>query len=124
MAVYKRTYRGFSGALTAAASRFLILPRYSFATLFQSRFLILFLWGCMVYPLGSALFIYVAHNLAFLRAFGINNSNLLEVNGTFFLYYCNFQGAMAYLLTAFVGPGLISPDLANHALPLYLSRPF
>ena len=27
-------------------------------------------------------------------------------------------------MTAFVGPGLISSDLANRALPLYLSRPF
>jgi ABC-2 type transport system permease protein len=27
-------------------------------------------------------------------------------------------------LTAFIGPGLISGDLANRALPLYLARPF
>ena len=31
---------------------------------------------------------------------------------------------MAVLLTAFVGPGLIAPDLANNALPLYFCRPF
>jgi ABC-2 type transport system permease protein len=30
----------------------------------------------------------------------------------------------AFLLTAFAGPGLISPDLANGALPLYFCRPF
>src|ERR1700676_3624606 len=34
------------------------------------------------------------------------------------------QGVLAFLLTAFVGPGLISPDLANGALPLYFCRPF
>ena len=34
------------------------------------------------------------------------------------------QGALAFLLTAFAGPGLISPDLANGALPLYFCRPF
>ena len=28
------------------------------------------------------------------------------------------------MLTAFTGPGLISPDLANGALPLYFCRPF
>jgi ABC-2 type transport system permease protein len=27
-------------------------------------------------------------------------------------------------LTGFVGPGLVSPDLTNNALPLYLCRPF
>jgi ABC-2 type transport system permease protein len=34
------------------------------------------------------------------------------------------QGFLAFVLTAFTGPGLISPDLANGALPLYLCRPF
>ena len=34
------------------------------------------------------------------------------------------QGVLALLLTAFVGPSLISPDLANGGLALYLSRPF
>jgi ABC-2 type transport system permease protein len=31
---------------------------------------------------------------------------------------------MAYLLTAFVGPTLVSPDLVNGAMPLYFCRPF
>lgn len=31
---------------------------------------------------------------------------------------------MGFILTVFVGPGLVSPDLANNALPLYFSRPF
>ena len=43
MAVYKRTYKGYSGPLTATWSRFSILPRYSYARLFNSKFLIMFL---------------------------------------------------------------------------------
>jgi hypothetical protein len=31
---------------------------------------------------------------------------------------------MALFLAAFVGPGQVSPDLANNALSLYLARPF
>jgi ABC-2 type transport system permease protein len=31
---------------------------------------------------------------------------------------------MAFLLTAIVGPSLVSPDVTNNAMPLYLSRPF
>ena len=31
---------------------------------------------------------------------------------------------MAYLLTALVGPSLVSPDLTNGAMPLYFCRPF
>jgi ABC-2 type transport system permease protein len=124
LAVYKRTYKGYAGALTAHWSRFLILPRYSYARLFQSKFLILFLTGCFFYPLGAALFIYLSHNLSFLRTFNIQAAGIFEINPRFFLFFCNFQGAMAYLLTAFVGPSLISPDLTNNALPLYFSRPF
>jgi len=30
---------------------------------------------------------------------------------------------LAFLLTAFIGPGLVSPDLSNGALTLYLCRP-
>jgi ABC-2 type transport system permease protein len=35
-----------------------------------------------------------------------------------------WQSMMALFLAAFVGPGQISPDLANNALSLYLARPF
>ena len=124
MAVYKRTYKGYSGPWTAAWSRFLILPRYSFSRLFQSKFLILFLMACFFFPVGCALFIYVSHNLSFLRTFNIRAENFIAINGKFFYVYCTVQAAFAYLLTALVGPGLVSPDLVNNALPLYFSRPF
>jgi ABC-2 type transport system permease protein len=48
---------------------------------------------------------------------------LPAVNGRFFYFYSIVQGGLAYLLAAFVGPSLISPDLANGAMPLYFSRP-
>src|SRR2546428_195207 len=35
-----------------------------------------------------------------------------------------FQASLSVFLTALVGPGLVSPDLTNNALPLYFSRPF
>jgi ABC-2 type transport system permease protein len=123
MAVYKRTYKGYSGGLTPAWSRFLILPRYSYARLFKSKFLLLFNLACYIFPLGCVGFIYLSHNLGFLRAFGANPS-LLRVDGDFFATFCGFQAGLAYLMTAFVGPGLVSPDLTNNALPLYLCRPF
>jgi ABC-2 type transport system permease protein len=42
----------------------------------------------------------------------------------FFFATLTFQGGLAFLLTAWVAPVLVSPDLVNGALPLYLSRPF
>jgi ABC-2 type transport system permease protein len=124
MAVYKRTYKGYGGGLTPEWSRFMILPRYSYARLFQSKFLLMFLASCAIYPIGAAGFIYIAHNLSFLKALNVNAANLLDVNEKFFVYFCTFQGAMAMLLTAVVGPNLVSPDLTNNAMPLYLCRPF
>src|ERR1700683_2606963 len=112
MAVYKRTYKSYTGPLTPAWSRFMILPRYSYSRLFQSRFMILFMMACFFFPAGCAGFIYLSHNLTFLSAFIIRAANFLTIDGGFFLTFCNFQAAMAYLLTAFVGPSLVSPDLA------------
>ncbi len=124
MAVYKRTYKGYAGGLTAGWSRFMILPRYSYARLFQSKFLLMFLAACAIYPIGAAGFIYIAHNISFLQALNPAAGNFLEVNEKFFVYFCTFQGAMAQLLTALVGPSLVSPDVTNGAMPLYLCRPF
>src|SRR5580658_2614688 len=106
MAVYKRTYKGYEGGLTPEWSRFLILPRYSYARLFSSKFLLMFLAACAIYPIGAAGFIYIAHNLSFLKALNVNAASFLEVNEKFFTTFCSFQGAMAYLLTAIVGPSL------------------
>jgi len=45
------------------------------------------------------------------------------VNGRFFSIFMYVQAAFAVFLAALAGPGLIAPDLANNALPLYFSRP-
>jgi hypothetical protein len=39
MAVYKRSYKSYTGTLTDPRLRFLILPKYSYERLFASRFL-------------------------------------------------------------------------------------
>ena len=51
-------------------------------------------------------------------------SQILSIDNKFFFNFMSVQGVFAFLLTAFAGPGLISPDLANGALPLYFCRPF
>jgi ABC-2 type transport system permease protein len=124
MAVYKRSYTAYQGTLTPAWSRFLVLPRTSYARLWQSRFLVIFFIACFIYPLGNVGYVYLSHNLSFLENLDIPAGRLLTVDASTFLYFCYFQGALSYLLTAFVGPSLVSPDLVNNALPLYLCRPF
>ncbi len=123
MAIYKRTWRPYSGTLTPDWSRFLILYRASSRTLFQSKAITSFFVLCFVFPLLCLLGIYANEHLGSLSLLIGKAPSFLTVDGNFFYTFLNIQGAMAFLLTAFIGPGLVSPDLANGALPLYLCRP-
>jgi ABC-2 type transport system permease protein len=123
MAVYKKTYQPYEGALTPGWSRFLIIPRYAFEEMRRSRFLALFALGSLVYPLICAFIIYLSHNLGAIQAVGLDAPRFLSIH-VVFLSLLGFQNMLALFLAFFVGPGLVSPDLANNAVPLYLSRPF
>ncbi|MEI9813775.1 MAG: hypothetical protein WDO18_14515 [Acidobacteriota bacterium] len=124
MAVYKRTYTGYSGEMTPAWSRFQILPRANYSRLGQSKLLMILRMAAWFWPAGSIAFVYLANNLSVLTDLGIPAGNFLTVDANFFLTFCWVQGIFAYLITALVGPGLVSPDLVNNALPLYFARPF
>lgn len=125
MAVYRKTYHRYAGPLTPAWSRVFIIPRYALEEMRGRRFLSLFFLGSMLYPLICAFLIYVNQNLNFLELLpGAPKQGFLQINSTFFLTFLGLQSMAGFFMAAFVGPGLISPDLANNALPLYLSRPF
>jgi len=123
MAVYKRTYRGYSGEITPTWSRFLVLYRFSRRTLFRSKVQTAFFVLCFFFPVLCVLGIYANSHLSAFAFLGQRTGPFLEINGRFFSIYLAVQAAFAFLLTAFIGPGLVSPDLANGALTLYLCRP-
>ncbi len=124
MAVYRRNYTSYSGPLTPAWSRSLVLFRYSRKKMFRSKLQTTLFVLCFFYPLGCLLAIYLAHNLSFLGNFGALRDGFFTIDNKFFFYFMTVQGVLAFVLTAFTGPALISPDLANGALPLYFCRPF
>jgi ABC-2 type transport system permease protein len=125
MAVYKKTYRPYDGALTASWRRFLVIPRYAFEELHRSRFLTIFFIASFIYPLISALIIWLQHHAGALGLIGAQGANrLISINVTFFQNLIGWQSMLALFLASFVGPGQVSPDLANNALSLYLARPF
>ena len=126
MAVYKRNYTRYDGTATAERFRFAILPRFSFRTAFESRFFQAFFIACFVPAAFALVVIYVRANASLLRSVGINLNprNLLAIDTTFFYTLFRSQTFLTFILGMFVGPGLVSPDLVNGALPLYLSRPF
>jgi ABC-2 type transport system permease protein len=123
MAVYKRTYRGYAGALTPGWSRFLVLYRFARRTQFRSKFQTALFVLCFFFPLLCLLGIYANSHLSAFLFLGKRAGPFLDINGTFFLVYLSVQSALSFILTAFLGPGLVSPDLANGALTLYLCRP-
>jgi ABC-2 type transport system permease protein len=124
VAVYDRRYRGYDGPITPLASRWRVLPRYAWAQVFKSRLFVGFYTLCFTWPAIAILWIYLHHNLSALASLGMDAVNLAPVDASFFAAFMGVQCfALGGLLALLVGPGLISPDLANGALPLYLGRP-
>ena len=124
MAVYKRSYHGYAGELTPRWSRFLILSRAAFRQLFRGRAMTGFFLACLLPFIVTALLIYLSHSATLLSTFKIAGGRLFDIDNQFFDKYLSLQVSVAFILTAFVGPGLISPDLSNNALVLYFCRPF
>ncbi|HTS28973.1 MAG TPA: hypothetical protein VMH81_24045 [Bryobacteraceae bacterium] len=125
MAVYKKTYRPYEGALTPSWSRFLVIPRYAFEDLQRSKFLTIAFYASFLPPLIFLLLIYVQHNASVFSFLGAQGANrLISIDAGFFLRVLGWQCILALFLAAFVGPSQISPDLANNGLALYLARPF
>lgn len=123
MAVYKRGYQRYDGPLTTHWQRMLVLPRFAWQRLFQQRLVLVLLIASLIWPLLCAGFIYLSNRLDLLQDFPGNLKRMVEIDGKFFLIFMNVQSVFAVFLAALTGPGLIAPDLANNALPLYFSRP-
>jgi len=124
MAVFENSYRQYEGGLTPEWARFLVLPRYALRDVFGSKFFTAIFCLCFIYPLVAAIIIYLHHNTNAIALMQINVRELLPINASFFQYFVEVQGWLAFILTVLVGPVLVSRDLANNGLPLYLCRPF
>ena len=126
MAVYKKTYRPYDGALTASWSA---LAGHPAVRLRRSAPL----------AVSDHLLHRQLHLPADLRADHLRaaqrqrarparragrRTRLISINVTFFMTLLGWQSMLALFLASFIGPGQVSPDLANNALALYLARPF
>ncbi len=123
MAVYRQGYRRYRGAVTGRWTRFLVLPSFAWRRLLEQRLIALLLVVALVWPLLCAVFIYISNHADLLKGMTRQFQSFIEVKGNFFIAFMQVQASFAILLAALAGPGLIAPDLANNALPLYFSRP-
>lgn len=123
MAVYKRGYRRYTGPRTGRWNRFLVLPRYAWRRLYQQRLVLLLTMLAFIWPILCGGFIYLTNHAELLQGLDREFRQFIQVDGRFFSIFMYIQSGFAVFLTALAGPGLIAPDLANNALPLYFSRP-
>jgi ABC-2 type transport system permease protein len=101
----------------------MVLPRFAWRRLFRQRLVLLLMVVALIWPILCAVFIYLTNHAELLRGLPRDFQNFIEVNGNFFIVFMRVQAIFAIFLAALTGPGLIAPDLANNALPLYFSRP-
>jgi ABC-2 type transport system permease protein len=101
----------------------MVLPRHAWGRLYQQRLVILLTMLAMVWPLLCAGFIYLTNHVELLQGLEPEFRQFIQVDGRFFSIFMYVQAGFAVFLAALAGPGLIAPDLANNALPLYFSRP-
>jgi ABC-2 type transport system permease protein len=123
VAVYKRTYKVYEGALTPFWSRFFVLSRYSWASMFDSRLFTAFALLCLTPFLVGAVFIYFVHSTTAQALLGMHFPKGNIISNTWFWFFLQIETWLAFIMTTWAVPGMMSRDFANHALQLYLSRP-
>jgi ABC-2 type transport system permease protein len=101
----------------------MVLPRYAWRRLYQQRLVLLLTMLAFVWPVLCAGFVYLTNHVELLQGLEPEFRQFIQVNGRFFAVFMYVQAGFAVFLAALAGPGLIAPDLANNALPLYFSRP-
>jgi ABC-2 type transport system permease protein len=124
MAVYEQTYRRYAGPLTPEWSRFLIIPRHAYRAVFNSKLFTAFFVICFLPLLVEAILIYLHCNVSALAIMQVNVRELIPIDAFFFQAFISIQGGFAFFVALLIGPPLVSRDLRNNALPLYLCRPF
>ncbi len=124
MSVYDRTYHGYKGPSTPTWSRFTVLSRYALQEVFRSRLFVAYFVACFLPTLVSTVIIYLRYNVEAMSLLQLDALDIVTIDSTFFYYGVVVPHTfLSLVLVMLVGPALISPDLRNAALPLYLSRP-
>ena len=123
MAVYQRSYRDIETPVISSFDRSLVIARYGLAELFSSRFFLGFFLLALVPQVVFLTLIYLRYNIEALIQLDIPLDDILAIDAVFFGQVQMVFGMLAFAMVLIVGPALVSPDLRNNALPLYLSRP-
>ena len=103
--------------------RYLVIARYALASALRSRLFVAFLLACLVPSLVLLVGIYLRYQVTALEQVGSAVDSVLDLDGWLVVAATKTSLVVSFLVVLVVGPGLVAPDLANNAMPLYLSRP-
>ena len=100
-----------------------VIARYALAATMRSRLFVAFLVACLVPSLVLLVAVYLRYNVTAIEEAGSAIGNVLDLDAWLFGIVLDIAQAVTFLVVLVVGPNLVAPDLANNAMPLYLSRP-
>lgn len=123
MAVYKRNYTAYTGAVTPVGTRVLVLARYAFDEAWSSKITVGLFIFCLIPCILSLLVIYLANNPLARALIGARGPETLAIDAGFFLKVLKTQSWLALVMASWIAPRLITFDLADNALPILLSHP-
>lgn len=123
MAVYERTWRPYDGPRTPLRWRPLVITRYALMDVFQSRAFTGFFALAVVPSLIGLLVVYLSNNQQLIASLGAPTEFVDGLVTVFVRFLFLWQAVPAFIITVIVSPNLIGPDIHDHALPLYFSRP-
>ncbi len=123
MSVYKHEYRAYSGTVTPAWTRILIVARYGFAEAWSSKITVGLFILCLIPPLIALFGIYLANNPLARALIAHAGPRTVGIDANFFLGVLQVQSWFALVLASWIAPRLITFDLADNALPILLSHP-
>lgn len=123
MAVYKRSYSAYTGKVTPAWTRIMVLARYALAEAWSSKItvgLFILAWlPCVLSLIG----IYLANNPIARMLVGARGGQNIAIDAAFFLKILIGQCWLGLVLASWIAPRLITFDLTDNALPILLSHP-
>jgi ABC-type transport system involved in multi-copper enzyme maturation permease subunit len=123
MSVYKHEYRAYSGTVTPAWTRILVVARYGFAEAWSSKITVGLFILCLIPPLIALFGIYLANNPLARALIAHAGPRTVGIDANFFLGVLQVQSWCALVLASWIAPRLITFDLADNALPILLSHP-
>ena len=126
MSVRPREFTAFPGTLRPAYQGPWIVARYALANVFRSRLFVVFFIACLIPSVVFLVAVYLRYNVEVVSQFIAGQAGgLADGFAGEWLYQGTLRPSLyvSFLVVMVVGPGLVSPDLKDNALPLYLSRP-